>query len=312
MWAQDKTERWSQPKTVRLRVADNVSGMKPPPESSKVMHVKSKTFQLHYQIDDKTIGPSGVPSVDIWKLYQGRGWQKCKETGTLAGPATVTVESSGRWGFRLIPRSGAGRAERDPQPGDAPDIWVEVDDKLPQVKVTKVTVTQEGEDGYLTVYWTADDTYLRAMPITIWMKDPQAKDPQAPDWTPIASELSNTGSWRRRTDDLKLGENKYEFLLKVTAIDEAGNLGSDTWRDTVKVDLKIPRIKSIEVKPGGAAGGDGQEAYRTPQPSQSYGGTTSTPKQSLPGGFPFGNQPSGSTPPSPLTGSDKNFSKPGQ
>ena len=219
------------------------------------MHVKSKTFQLQYQLDLETVGPSRVASVDIWKLHQGRGWQKCKETGKPEGPATVAVETSGRWGFRLIPRSGVGLAERDPRPGDSPDIWVEVDDKAPQVKVTNVTVSQEADGGYLTVYWKADDTFLQPMPITILMKDPKGAE-----WSRIAVELPNTGSWRHRTDDLKLGE-RYEFSLKVTAVDEAGNLGEDQWREVVKVDLKIPRIKSIEVKPGGAAAGGGQEAY---------------------------------------------------
>jgi hypothetical protein len=300
MWAQDKAGQWSQMKTMHLRVADNVSGMRPPPEPagpSKVMHVKSKTFQLQYELDDKTKGPSGVASVDIWKLFQGRGWQKCKESGTPTGTATVTVEASGRWGLRLIPRSGAGLAERDPQPGDAPDIWVEVDDKPPQVKVTKVTVAQEGEDGYLTVYWTADDTFLRAMPITIWMKDPTGAE-----WTPIAKDLSNTGNWRHRTDDLNLG-NRYEFSLKVTAIDEAGNVGSDTWRDPVKVDLKIPRIKSIDVKPGAAAGGDGQEAYRSPSPP--FG---SLSDQQRPLTSPTGAPRSPSTPASPTNGTNGGFS----
>lgn len=289
MWVQDKANQWSEMKSVRLRVADNVSGMRPPKEAagpSKVMYVKSKTFQLQYQLDPGTIGPSKVASVDIWKLHQGRGWQKCDKPGPVPGPATVTVEASGRWGFRLIPRSGAGLAERDPRPGDAPDIWVEVDDKPPQVKVTNVTVTQEVDGGYLTVYWKADDTFLQPMPITICMKDPKGSE-----WTKIAEELPNTGSWRHLTKDLNLGD-RYEFSLKVTAIDEAGNLGSDQWREVVKVDLMIPRIKSIDVKPGGAPSGGGQAAY-VPQ--------TSLP---LPSTQPAARQTSSS-----LIGSGQDFSR---
>ena len=76
--------------------------MRPPPEPagpSNVMHVKSKTFQLEYQLDDKTVGPSKVASVDIWKLRQGRGWQKCKEKRQPGRTGHVTVDASGRWGF---------------------------------------------------------------------------------------------------------------------------------------------------------------------------------------------------------------------
>lgn len=301
MWVQDKAGQWSQMRSVRLKVADNVSGMKPPEPTgpSKVMHVNSKTFQLQYQLDVETVGPSKVKSVDIWKLHPGRaGWLKCREQGRPEGPATVTVDETGRWGFRLIPRSGVGLAERDPQPGDTPDIWVEVDDKAPQVRVKNVTVTQEADGGYLTVYWTADDTFLRAMPITILWKAPEGGE-----WTPIASELPNTGSWRYRTDDLKLGD-RYEFSLMVSAVDEAGNRGSDTWRDTVKVDLKIPRIKSIEVNPKGAAGG-GQETYGSPR-TPPYGGQTGA------NSWPptASGQPMQNSAPSPINGTNTNFSNP--
>lgn len=291
MTAWDQAGHRSDQRTLRLRAADNVARMPPPPEpggSSKVLFVKSKTFQLHYTLDDQTIGPSRVASVDIWKLHPpAQGWRKCSEKGTPTGPAAVTVDAAGRWGFRLIPRSGVGLAERDPQPGDAPDIWVEVDDQKPHVKFTNVTVTQEGDTGYLTVYWKADDAFLRSMPITIYM----ASNPQSGDWVPIAKDLPNNGSWRQKTDDLNL-RDRYEFTLKVEAIDEAGNIGSEIWRDTVKVDLRVPRIKHIEIKSDGAAGIGGHDAY--------------APPTSLP---PTG-QPAGRQLPSPLNAKGQDFHLP--
>jgi hypothetical protein len=267
MWALDRADHWSDGKTLRLRVAEDVARLRPPDEANgtdKVIYVKSKTFQLDYQLDDQTIGPSQVASVDIWKLHKGTGWVKCTESGSPRGPATVTVNDTGRWGFRLIPRSGVGLAERDPRPGDTPDIWVEVDDKAPQVRITNVTVTQEQDGGYLTVYWKAEDTYLRHNPITIYM----ATNPQANDWKPIAngSSLPNSGSWRCSIDELKLDRMLYQFYLKVEALDEAGNVGSDQWREVVKVDLKIPRIKKIDVRPGGVPANDGQDSSRIRDP----------------------------------------------
>lgn len=304
MQAVDKAGRNSEIRYVRLRVADNVTRMPPPQEPAgpgKVMHVKGKTFQLQYTLDDKTVGPSKVASVDIWKLHPGQGWKKCTEQGKAEGPATVTVETSGRWGFRLIPRSGVGLAERDPRPGDAPDIWVEVDDKPPQVRVTNVTVTQEADGGYLTVYWNADDTFLRSMPITIYLARPK-DGPKDLQWKQVAKDLPNTGSWRERTK--KLDEDGYEFLIKVEAIDEAGNVGSEQWRDVVKVDLMIPRIKNIEIKPGGAAGGDGQDAY-APQRTPPFG---LQPGSNLPQSpLPANVQPAVRPTPSPLNGNIQDF-----
>jgi hypothetical protein len=180
-------------------------------------------------------------------------------------------------------------AEPDPKPGDAPDVWVEVDDKKPRVVVTNVIVKQEGDDGYVTVYWKAGDEFLRSLPITIYLAPPKGGD-----WMAIASDLPNTGYWRQKTKDLNLGP-RYEFALKVVAIDEAGNIGENQWADTVKVDLKIPRIKSIDVKPEGAAGGQ-----------QNIGASNTAP---LPG-YSLDNRSAVQQPPTPLTARDQNFSNP--
>jgi len=292
LMAVDKAERRSEVRTLRLQVSNNVARMPPPQDQAgagKVMYVRSKTFQLDYKLDAETVGPSSVTSVDIWKLHPGEGWRKCQEKGGSTGPATVSVERSGRWGFRVIPRSGVGLAEPDPKPGDAPDIWVEVDDKKPHVVVTNVLVRQEGDDGYLTVYWKAGDEFLRSLPITIYLAPHKGGD-----WKAIASDLPNSGYWRYKTKDLNLGQC-YEFSLKVAAIDEAGNIGENQWADTVKVDLKIPRIKSIEVKPDGAAGG-----------RQNYGASNPAPVP----GYSLDNPPAGQQSSSPLNARNQNFSDP--
>jgi hypothetical protein len=316
MEAFDLAGHRSDVKTVRLRVAENVERMRPPAEASgpgKVIYVKRKSFQLDYQLDDQTVGPSQVASVDIWKLHKGRGWEKCKESGTPRGPATVTVDETGRWGFRLIPRSGVGLAERDPRPGDVPDIWVEVDDKAPQVRVTNVTVTQEQDGGYLTVYWKAEDTYLRHNPITIFM----ATTPQANDWKPLPNggNLPNSGSWRCSIDDLKLERQIYQFYLKVEAADEAGNIGADAWREVVKVDLKIPRIKSINVNPSGAPAGEGQDTsrLRAPYDRRSSDESASPTSPYTPSSNPLPRTPLPSRSPpaaSPTNGTNGGFSTP--
>jgi hypothetical protein len=250
MQARDKAKHQAEPRSVNVKPIQPRPGAAPvaavgPSSPSDVRHVKSKMFQLDYQLDDTTKGPSGVESVIIWKMRQGGPWQKCRETGTPEGPAKVTVDMPGRWGFRLIPRSGVGLAEPDPRFGDQPDLWIEVDEKAPQVKITNVVVAQVGNSGELTVYWSASDPFLRARPISLFY----AATPEGP-WTDLARDLPNhSGSYSCRPEELKL---PFKFYLKVTAVDEAGNLGEDKWRDPVKVDLEVPRIKHIEVKPSEA------------------------------------------------------------
>ncbi len=243
----DKANNRAHPLTIKVNPGEAVPGMAPPNPGGpgNVMYVKGKTFKLTYQLDNETVGPSKVASVDIWKTRPGGNWQKCSETGTPEGPATVTVDATGRWGFSLIPRSGVGLAERDPQRGDTPDIWVEVDDQAPKVKVTNVVVGQGPDSGTLTVTWTASDTFLGYQPITI----SYATDPQGP-WTVLVRNQSHSGVYTCKPEELKL---PYQFYLKVEAVDEAGNIGEDKWQQPVKVDLKIPRIKHIEVKAGDAS-----------------------------------------------------------
>jgi hypothetical protein len=260
--ARDQAGNTSEPRTIRLVLSEAVSSMSPPPEpngSIPIMHVKSRTFELTYGLENT--GPSGVRRVTIWKMRPGFAWQKCTEFGDgNKSSVAVAVPTSGRWGFRLIPQNGVGLAEPDPRPGDPPDIWVEVDESKPQVSVTNVTVSSPAEGGYLTVYWKASDTFLSATPITLWY----ATAPQGSPWIKILDNLPNTGSWSEQVELFKKRiENRFEFYLKVTADDEAGNRGEAQWRDIVKIDLQIPRIK-IKLHPKEAAAGDGGQLNRVP------------------------------------------------
>jgi hypothetical protein len=203
----------------------------------KVSFVKSRTFQLNYTLD--TVGPSGVKAVEVWLLREGQNWQKYPTEAPSQGPFSVTVQGEGRYGFTLIPRSGVGLADPEPRTGTPPQIWVEVDETRPTVTLNSVIVGRGADAGKLTVYWNTRDKFLRNRPITIsW-----AKEATGP-WTELASGLDNTTMKVFPTEGLP-----FEFYLKVDAVDEAGNVGSAQTKETVKVDLKIPKIKGIDVMP---------------------------------------------------------------
>ncbi len=241
----DRAKNKAAPLTVTIKPDPRKAALSPVSQASPgdVKHVKNKTFQLDYQLDEGTIGPSDVKGVEIWKMHPGGPWQKCRETGSPKGPATVTVDTSGRWGFRLIPRSGVGLAEPDPRPGEAPDLWVEVDDRAPQVKITNVVVSPGADSGRMTVTWTASDPFLARQAITISYSPLEHED-----WK-VLEKCDNSGSFSCEPQKIGL---PYQFFIKVEAADEAGNVGADRWREPIKVDLKVPRIKRIEVKPGEA------------------------------------------------------------
>jgi hypothetical protein len=282
--ARDKAGNVAEPCLVTVE-PDPQSAKNPPPteggggkDGSEVKYVRSKKFQLEYEVDKDSKGPSGVKSVDIWKMREGGPWQKCHEAGTPDGPVMVTVESAGRWGFRLIPRSGVGLAEPDPRPGDRPDLWVEVDEQAPRVEINRLLVGRGTEHaGKLTVSWTASDKFLAARPITI-----SYRSGEQGEWTEVARDLPNTGSYTFKP--LDRDPHLYQLYIRVTAIDEAGNKGEAESKEPVKVDLKVPRIKQIKV---GSSTGDPQSRGPSTAPSQNMllPGSPSSPPPALPTDF---------------------------
>jgi hypothetical protein len=240
------------PCEVRLRVSDRAQNpaeasttVSPVPgagrpgggagSAGKVVHVRSRTFQLKYSVGN--VGPSDVKSVEVWVTRDTRSWSRYTGDAKPKESFTLTVRSEGRWGFTLIPRSGVGLARKPPAVGEQPQLWVEVDETKPVVRLLGVTVGQGADAGKLAITWTAADRFLQAQPITI----KYATTATGP-WTELRSKLENTGTFTCPSEGLP-----YEFFVRIEAMDEAGNVGADQGKETVKVDLKIPRVEKLEV-----------------------------------------------------------------
>jgi hypothetical protein len=243
--ARDKADNWGEATIPLTPTADSAG---PPPSSpgsvsapeTAVRMVNSKHISLDYDIAD--IGPSGV-IVELWYTQDGRTWQKYKEQRDPPKPYIFTfdVADEGTYGFTLVVRSGVGLGGREPQVGDAPQVWVEVDLKPPQVQVLNVDVGRNQEAGNLTITWLATDKNLGQQPVNIFYAE-QAGGP----WTPIAANVANTGRyvWRMPPQGVP-----YKFHVRVDATDKAGNTGTAEWGKQVIVDLKVPKIKLINVAP---------------------------------------------------------------
>jgi hypothetical protein len=271
---QDKAQNQAEA-TVTVRPGEfHPAAGAPAPEAPRgnIIYVKSRTFQLSYSIEEE--GPSGVKNVEVWWTRDTRSWQCYARDARRQGPYTVTVSGEGRYGFTLIPRSGVGLADKPPGAGDQPQVWVDVDETRPVVNLYNVVVGRGADAGKLTVYWTASDRFLRAQPITI----SYATSPDGP-WTPMGSRLANTGSFSCDSQALP-----YEFYVRVEAMDEAGNVGSAQTRETVKVDLKIPRVRDVNVvpmDPGQSRPPEESGSLREPGPSRPRG-EAGAPRESGP------------------------------
>jgi hypothetical protein len=208
--------------------------------------VNSKIISLNYRIDDE--GPSGISAIELWYTADGRNWQKYKEQRAennmpIRPPFVFEVQSEGLYGFTLLARSGVGLSERTPQPGDVPQVWVEVDETRPVVRLLGAEVGRGADTGKLTITWSAADKNLTPQPINLsYSEKPEG------EWTTIAASLPNTGRfvWAMPPNGIP-----YRFHVRVEGIDKAGNVGSAQTSNPVIVDLHKPRPLILDV---GAAG----------------------------------------------------------
>jgi hypothetical protein len=236
--------------------------------------VNKKRFRLDFKIEGE--GKSGVSGVEIWATRDpdARNWQMYKKENNKTPPFVVEVAGEGRYGFTLIAHSGVGLSEPPPSPGDQPQIWIEVDETKPVVRLLTVEVGRGADAGNLTIRYSASDKYLTATPITI----SYAEKPDGP-WKPIAENLANDNQYVWRMGDVV----PYQFYVRVQAIDRAGNIGLDDTRQPVKVDLAIPKARVIAVDAAPAVSPDEAPPRPGALPDQpSPAGNNSPPAPTIP------------------------------
>jgi hypothetical protein len=195
----------------------------------------------------KDFGPSGVSTLELWYTHDARSWNKGPEFRLAPGDEqtkqsiTFDVVSEGVYGITLLARSGVGLAERPPQVGDRPHLWIEVDTTKPVVKNHGVFVGNGPDKGKLTINWTAQDKNLPRECITLSYAE-KADGP----WKAFAEKLPNNGRhvWNMPQEGLP-----YQFYVKIEAVDLAGNVGEAITPDLIKVDLSTPKVKILNVEP---------------------------------------------------------------
>lgn len=200
--------------------------------------VNSKKISLQYQV--RNAGPSGVALVEVWRTCDGRKWEKFAQQTNAKPPFVVEVEKEGLYGFILIPRSGVGLARKAPVEGEAPQLWVEVDLSPPQIKLNEPVVGTGRDNGKLTITWTARDRNLGSDPITI-----SYAEEATGEWKLVASRVRNSGKFVWQMPP----KTPYRFLVRVHAVDRAGNVGSDQTANPVVVDLATPETVILGADP---------------------------------------------------------------
>jgi hypothetical protein len=197
--------------------------------------INSKRIRLNYEV--KEVGRSGIGGVELWYTRDGRTWQKYPGV-SQSSPCAVDVDDENLYGFTLVARSGAGVGKQPPQPGDTPQVWVEVDVTKPVVRLLGVEAGSSSKSGTVSILWSATDKNLHAAPITLCYAT-QSSGP----WVPIASHLANTGRYVWKLP----AEIPNRFFVRVEAIDRAGNIGAAQTPSAVLGDLSQPSVEIINV-----------------------------------------------------------------
>jgi hypothetical protein len=235
----------SEPKrTVATPVSQSTSGRPGSPLDFSVLPaavrprmVASLNFELEYEIE--AVGPSGIGKVELWGTRDGgRTWSDYAVDNDQQSPMPVSVQGEGIYGFSILVQSGSGFGGRPPAEGDSPDIWIGVDLTAPTCKITGTAVSPDGTE--LTVTWEASDDVLDPRPITILFSETAAGP-----WTPLASGLENSGSYRWKLDN----RVPPRIVLRLEVRDEAGNVATCDTNEQITLDRHRPEGKIRGVRP---------------------------------------------------------------
>src|SRR5205085_891724 len=106
--------------------------------------INSKSLLLDFDV--KGVGPSGVGAIELWYTRNGQTWQKHNGPVPTQSPIPLDVSEDGLYGFTVVASNGVGLGRTPPQPGDAPQIWIEVDTTRPEVKLinTQAGIAENG------------------------------------------------------------------------------------------------------------------------------------------------------------------------
>jgi hypothetical protein len=164
----------------------------------------------------------------------GRSWTR---VGEGRSPMPLTLPEEGLYGLTLVV-STSGQQAAPPDPGDAPELWLEVDTTKPEVLVQNIQPGSGAEARALTFTWSVNDRNLGGTPVEVFCA-PSADGP----WQPLARGLKSHGTGQCSVPT-ELGGRVF---VRVQAVDKAGNLGRWETRDPIVLEGAKPKVRVIGV-----------------------------------------------------------------
>jgi len=220
-----------------------------------------------------TVGPSGLTKATLWAADDKLDWRPAKDgdKGPMPAPAvsdpdkprkipvtfTFDAPTDGLYHFISVVNNHVEASRPDPKKGEAGDLQVVVDTTKPEVVIVgQPKVTSNGDRGaVVNIKWKATDANIAPVPIKLEYQAVRRDRPgEVSEWKAITPQewIDNTGqhTWPAPTSEA------YEFLIRITCKDRAGNEAKVETTKPVNVDLERPRVDYGDVVPGrGAPGG---------------------------------------------------------
>jgi hypothetical protein len=227
-------DRWGPP------IGQSSNGQPSQAAGIAVRSVRSRQFKIGYQLDD--VGPSGVANVDLYITEDGgRKWFHYGSDADRKSPFEVTVPADGMYGFAIRVQNGLGVVADPPQPSDAPDIRISVDQSAPVAQLLPLRQGQGSNNNQVLIEWSVQDELLAEQPVSLSFAD----NPAGP-WRPITGWTENTGRhvWTI-TEPLK-----QRVFIRLEARDAAGNSVIAQAEHPLLVDLSRPTARIVDVEVG--------------------------------------------------------------
>lgn len=216
---------------------DSVDHGLPAGERPRTTNVRR--FKLDYEVDP--LGPATVQKVELWGTDNGaRTWTRWLEDEDTESPIDVEAPRDGMYGFRVVIVASNRMASPAPEAGEPADIWVHVDTAKPRVQLISATYGDGDHVGQFDIRWEATDEGFVDRPITLSFSE----TPTGP-WNTIAAGLPNSGQYYWAVEP----RIPRQIYLRITAHDEAGNVGEHQIADAISTAGLIPqaRIRGMRV-----------------------------------------------------------------
>ena len=221
------------------------SGLAPAKTLPPPHYINQPEFNVEYEVT--RFGPSGIGSIELYRTRDdGQTWDKYAydpDVGNIAPGAKHQKkvrfqegDADGIYGFTIVIKNRANVGRRPPQPGEAPELRIELDTTPPVAQLYKPT--PDAKPGHLLLRWEATDKNLTQAPVALeWSEKREGP------WQPIGIDLPNTGQFSWNLPE----KMPVEVFLRLRVRDQAGNETVAITPNPLPVDLHEPEGHLLRV-----------------------------------------------------------------